>query len=85
VPPGLPRVEGEPGTSWLRCRAGKCPADSPCFSSAADAATDTRADADACVPSGCTGSCVGGAHNVSHLVDGCLVWQCCVLDDAGSD
>jgi hypothetical protein len=46
---------------------------------------DASADADACAPSGCTGSCLSGRHNVSTMVDGCLVWECCVPDDAGAD
>ncbi len=51
-----------------------------------DAATDTGIpEADACAPSGCTGSCLSGRHNVSTMVDGCLVWECCVPDDAGAD
>jgi hypothetical protein len=52
-----------------------------------DASTDASADAgaDACAPSVCTESCVSGAHNVSALVDGCVVSQCCVPDDAGAD
>jgi hypothetical protein len=52
-----------------------------------DSATDSGpADADACAPSGgCTAACVAGRHNVSIMVDGCLVTECCVLDDAGTD
>ena len=40
-----------------------------------------------CAPSACTGTCANlSAHNVSMMVNGCLVWQCCVLDDdAGED
>ena len=42
-------------------------------------------DADACAPSGCTGSCLSGRQNVSTVVNGCVVWQCCMPDDAGAD
>jgi hypothetical protein len=62
---------------------------------AADAAVDTGADAatdggsanaDACPPSVvCSAACVAGRHNVSTMVDGCLVTECCVPDDAGAD
>jgi len=54
---------------------------------AGDAGADAASDAgtDACAPTGCTGSCLTGRHNVSHLVDGCLVWECCVPDDAGAE
>ncbi len=41
--------------------------------------------AEACAPSGCTGTCLSGRHNVSSMVDGCPVWQCCVPDAAGAD
>jgi hypothetical protein len=48
--------------------------------------TDAAAATDTCAPSGCIGSCLSLAtHNVSTMVDGCLVWQCCVPDDAGAD
>jgi hypothetical protein len=53
-----------------------------------EAATDAPADAmpDACAPSGgCTAACVAGRHNVTVMVDGCLVTECCVPDDAGTD
>jgi hypothetical protein len=51
-----------------------------------EAATDSGPlDADACAPSGCTGSCLSGRHNVSTVVNGCTVWQCCMPDDAGAD
>jgi hypothetical protein len=49
----------------------------------ADAGTDAAIDADACAASGCTGSCIPGTHNVFSVVDGCVVWQCCVQDDVG--
>ena len=53
----------------------------------ADAAMDGGGpDADACAPSGgCTADCVAGRHNVTIMVDGCLITECCVLDDAGAD
>ncbi len=50
-----------------------------------DAGAEAGVDVDACAPSGCTGSCLSGAHNVSTVVDGCTVWRCCVPDDAGVD
>ncbi len=75
------------------CRNGACHSDTQC--SGVDAAADTGASdagteggpdaADACAPSGCTGSCLAGRHNVSTMVNGCLVWQCCAPDDAGAD
>jgi hypothetical protein len=51
-----------------------------------DASADAAdASTDACAPSGCTGSCVDlSARNVSAIVNGCVVWQCCVLADAGA-
>jgi len=80
------------------CRGGTCHADLQCQNPlpVADAAADTGADAatdgggstdaDACAPSGgCTAACVAGRHNVTVMVDGCLVTECCVLDDAGGD
>jgi hypothetical protein len=39
--------------------------------------------AEACAPSGCDTSCPADTHDVSSVVDGCTVWQCCVPDDAG--
>jgi hypothetical protein len=56
-------------------------------SSAPDAAADGGpTDADACAPGGgCTAACVAGRHNVTVMVDGCLVTECCVLDDADGD
>jgi hypothetical protein len=80
-----------------KCHAdSQCPAAVPAGDAAADAPADAAADApadaaadapaDACAPPiVCSGACVSGAHNASHLVDGCLVWQCCVPDDAGSE
>ena len=67
------------------CRGGTCHADLQCQSPepVPDASTDA---ADACAPTiVCTGACISGAHNVSHMVDGCLVVQCCVPDDAGAE
>jgi hypothetical protein len=71
--------------------AGDAAADTGADAAAADAGADAAmdggtADADACAPSGgCTAACVAGRHNVTIMVDGCLVTQCCVLDDAGAD
>ncbi len=71
------------------CRDGICHADLECQNlppaTEVDADTGADASADACAPSGCTGSCLGGRHNVSTMVDGCLLWQCCVPDEAGAD
>ncbi len=78
------------------CRGGKCLLGDPCVvtlpkdaatetsTNAAADATEEDATVDACTSSVCTASCVPGAHNVSRIVDGCEVWQCCVPDDAGS-
>jgi hypothetical protein len=51
-----------------------------------DASADAAdANSDACAAGGCTGTCTDlSAHNVSMMVNGCLVWQCCVPDDAGA-
>ncbi len=49
---------------------------------APDAAPESGADADACAPSGCSTACPAGTQDVSSMVNGCLVWQCCVTDDA---
>ena len=71
--------------------AGDAAADTGADAAVVDAATDSAmdagpADADACAPSGgCAAACVDGRHNVSIMVDGCLVTECCVLDDAGTD
>jgi hypothetical protein len=73
----------------LRCPAvgpQSCGAEGVCCvvnTNVGDAGADTGTDA--CAPSGCTGSCLSGRHNLSSIVDGCLVWQCCVPDDAGAD
>jgi hypothetical protein len=78
-----------------RCQmGGQCPG--PGVLIEGDAATDSSLDArsidsgvgdaapDSCPPSGCTEMCPSSnTHNVSALVDGCLVWQCCV--DYGAD
>ncbi len=48
--------------------------------------TDADADAaEACAPSGCATACPAGTHDVSSVVNGCTVWQCCVSDDTGAD
>lgn len=71
------------------CCAGMCHVGGPCLpaDAGAEASIDAGPDAaaDACAPSGCTASCVAGAHNISTMVGGCIVWQCCVLDDAGGN
>jgi hypothetical protein len=51
----------------------------------ADAAPESGADADACAPSGCSTACPAGTQDVSSMVNGCLVWQCCVPSAAGRD
>jgi hypothetical protein len=59
-----------------------------CLNTIPDAAADApdRDAGDACAPATvCTGACIGGAHNVTTMVDGCVVSRCCVLDDAGSE
>ncbi len=66
------------------CQNGSCQLGAQCSSGlAADAAADTGADA--CAPSGCATACPAGTHDVSSVVNGCTVWQCCVSDDAGAD
>lgn len=69
------------------CLSGTCHMGGSCPNNLimpADAgATVQDGNADACAPSGCTGSCLAGRHNVSTMVGSCLVWQCCVPDDAG--
>jgi hypothetical protein len=73
---------GCPATFAPCCRGGTCHADLECQ----NVGPEGDAAADACAPSGCTGSCLNlAAHNVSHPVDGCLVWQCCVPNDASVD
>lgn len=70
------------------CQFGQCPAAGDAAAdTGADAGTDGGgADADACPPTTvCSASCVSGTHNVSTRVDGCLVWECCVPDDAGAE
>ncbi len=71
--------EGLPGGPC--CIGGMCQFGSQCL--ATDAAADTRADA--CAPSGCATTCPAGTHDVSSIVNGCTVWQCCVSDNAGAD
>lgn len=41
-------------------------------------------DATMCVPTGCVAACAKGSHNIASISNGCEVWQCCVLDDAGA-
>ncbi|MGD0680082.1 MAG: hypothetical protein ABSC94_32270 [Polyangiaceae bacterium] len=42
--------------------------------------------ADSCPGDPCIGSCLAiGAIEVSTVVDGCEVWQCCVVADAGAE
>jgi hypothetical protein len=62
-------------------------ADAAVVEAATDGATDGGpSDADACAPSGgCTAACVAGRHNVTMMVDGCVVTECCVPDDASAD
>jgi hypothetical protein len=78
------------------CVGGKCQLSTtgqcPVPDAGVDAASDAcqcpapDADVDACAPPiVCSGACVSGAHNVSTMVDGCLVTRCCVPDDAGAD
>ena len=44
----------------------------------------TNADGTACAPSGCTGSCLDlSARDVATMLNGCLVWRCCVSPAAG--
>jgi hypothetical protein len=74
------------GAANCYCQGGTWTCEPTCIilgDSGADAGADAAGDA--CAASGCNGSCISGAHNVSHVVDGCLVWQCCVPDDAGPD
>jgi hypothetical protein len=75
------------GADNCYCKSGAWSCGPSCIigdasSTSADAGAD--ASADACAPSGCTGSCLSGRHNVSSMVDGCLVWECCVPDDGGA-
>jgi hypothetical protein len=82
---------GCPSASNPCCVAGKCQlsiaGQCPAPDAGADAASDSgSADADACAPPlVCSGACISGAHNVSTMVDGCIVTRCCVPDDAGAD
>ena len=74
-----------------QCLVADAAPDTGADAAAADTGTDSAtdggsADADACAPSGgCTAACVAGRHNVTMMVDGCLVTECCVPDDAGGD
>ena len=66
------------------CVGGKCQMGSQCPGAVpTDAGADTGADA--CAPSGCNTACPAGTRDVSSLVGGCIVWQCCVPDGAGAD
>jgi hypothetical protein len=72
------------------CNPDRNPGGSYCClqkASVADAATDGGgSDAEACAPSGCATACPAGTHDVSSVVNGCTVWQCCISDDgAGPD
>ncbi len=68
------------------CQSGACQMGSQCPSDVVlpgDAAVDARGDAgtdaaDACPFTGCIASCISGTHNVSTVVDGYVVWHCCV-------
>jgi hypothetical protein len=54
---------------------------------AGSSTTEAGVDAatEACAPSGCNTACPAGTHDVSSMVNGCLVTECCVPDDAGAD
>jgi hypothetical protein len=66
---------------FIGCNAGTCGLATFPLPSDAGSLHDAP---DTCAPSGCTGSCLSlNTHNVSTVVDGCLVWHCCVPDDAG--
>jgi hypothetical protein len=71
---------GCPAAFGACCVAGKC-------QTSTTNQCPVPADAgDACAtPTVCNGACVSGAHNVTTMVDGCLVSRCCVVDDAGAD
>jgi hypothetical protein len=89
--PGGPCCIGGMCQFGSRCLATDAAADTGADAAAVDAAIDAATDggsrdADACAPSGgCTADCVAGRHNVTAMVDGCLVTECCVPDDAGTD
>ncbi len=70
-----------------QCPAAAADAGDAAADTGADDATDgVGADGDACAPPVvCGEACVSGAHNVSTMVDGCLVTRCCVPDDAGTE
>jgi hypothetical protein len=70
------------GPVGVCCLSGKCHRGSPCpfeVLMGVDAG-----DADACAPSGCASSCPAGTQDLSSIVNGCTVWQCCVPVDAGA-
>jgi hypothetical protein len=85
---GMPNVASDAGLDGRGDDAtADTGADAATADAGADAATDGGStDADACAPSGgCTAACVAGRHNVTAMVDGCLVTECCVPDDTGTD
>jgi hypothetical protein len=65
----------------LGCNAGTCGLATVPLPSDAGSLHDAP---ETCAPSGCTEKCTTG-HDVSSMVDGCVVWRCCVPDDAGAD
>jgi hypothetical protein len=86
------RRSSAPRTEDASTRAGRCLGEVMSGRSAAAAPVKggschgADASTDACAPSGCTGSCVNlSAHDVSTMSNGCLVWQCCVPDDADAN
>jgi hypothetical protein len=71
---------------YVSCYGRDIASDAALDASGDGATADTGADADTCPPSGCTGACLSSnTHNVATLFNGCLVWECCVPDDAGPD
>jgi hypothetical protein len=52
-------------------------------SSTAEAGVE--AGTEACAPSGCNTACPAGTRDVSSMVNGCLVTECCVPDDTGAE
>jgi hypothetical protein len=72
-----------PAVLGIACNAGTCGLAT--FPSPAPEAGSQDGAPDTCAPSGCTGSCLAGRHNVSTVVNGCTIWQCCVPDDAGPE
>ncbi len=77
---GAQCLESQPSPLPPCCVAGQCQAE--CLSPA-ESEDAGDANSDACAPSGCIGSCLNlNAHNVSTVVNGCTVWQCCVPEEA---